>query len=1080
MEKKNKFKIVIPSYNNEKWVETNIASIINQTYTNYDVLYINDASSDSTPTIVQNIINEHQLTNWTLLNWTENKQRGFNVNPNESHIINFMDNDEDILMFVDGDDWLIDDNVLEKLNDFYNEHNPWMTYGGMYTYPTGKLASPQNTHYSNETHEKKLYRQDTWRASHLRSFKWFLYNKIKKEDLIWSKTGDYYYNAEDLAVSFFCMEMCPKEKIGVVDFPTYSYNEDPEIVSRGLQRQNKDINNPEGQEAEIRSKAPYDYLVTPTFNVFPTLAGGLGNMMFQLAAAKGIIKITNHKLVCDFNHVGTLHTHPSLYRNNIFKNIETSNDQLLNNYTNISIDDFRYNNISLPNTNTKLEGYFQSYKYFDHIQEEIIKMFSPDIKDIKYVQTKYNVGKGIVSLHVRRGNYTNLSDYHHNLNLNYYLNAIDYFENKSFLVCSDDIEWCREHFKGDRFQFIEEEQDYIDLYAMSLCEHHIIANSTFSWWAAYLNPNPNKIVIYPDKWFGIKNSHFKTIDLFPDEWVCLTDDLPNIEVNIIDEAFKHLENPSGKYSQVHRKIPKHIKYVRNKTTYDGITLVTDSMVNTDFAKSINSKHKIAWLLECREINPISYNTFKLWKDDYDFVLTHDSELLKQYPDNTKLYSFGGTWIKNNNYGMYNKSKVCSMIYSHKNITEGHKLRHKVANLIESGVDLFGNGTINPLIAKEEGLVDYQYSIIIENTRLENYFTEKLIDCLMVGTIPIYWGCPNISDYFDDSSILSFSNLDELQNILSSIGGNTYSKHFNSIQRNFEKAKKYCITEDLIYEDILCHLDNKWWGKTEDDIIGIPLSKIPPLWQSSPPPPIEQLSKPFENYTINEKLKKLIQNKRIAYVCPSPHLKGKKLGNVIDSYDLVVRVNQSYEIPESDWEDYGSRTDIVINCLNEYKRKAISDNVTFVNSLKHVIGAMVSIHETPIIEKLMNELTVDWHNISDEYIFKCFNEIGTTANTGLMGIIALLNYNIKELFITGMTFYNMNTFGEIYNDTYQDEAEKVGNFKSNIDKIPNFEDLRIDIHQQQPQIDYFKKIVDQYYGKTLTLDDYLMNKFVNRK
>ena len=1077
MEKKNKFKIVIPSYNNKKWIETNIASIVNQTYTNYDVLYINDASTDDTATVVQDIIDTHKLNNWTLLNWTDNKQRGFNVNPNEDHIINFMDHEDDILMFVDGDDWLINDDVLEKLNEYYNKHDPWMTYGGMYSHPSGKLAFPQNTPYPDDVHSKKLYRQDTWRASHLRSFRWFLYSKIKKEDLIWSKSGEYYYNAEDLAVSFFCMEMCPKYKIGVVDFPTYAYNEDPEIVARGLNRQNKDIDDPQGQEAEIRSKTPYDYLESPQYNIVPVLGGGLGNMMFQLAAAKGIATNTNHNLVCDFNHTGTLHTHPSMYKDNILKRINPVSIESLDTYTDSNVDNFRYSNIELPNTNVKLSGYFQSYKYFYHIKNDIINMFAPSPQHIQYIQEKYNTGKGVVSLHVRRGNYTNLSEYHHNLSLNYYLNAIDYFPGKTFLICSDDIEWCKENFKGDQFQFIENEQDHIDLYAMSLCEHHIIANSTFSWWSAYLNTNPDKTVIYPDTWFGPKNNHYKTIDIFPDEWVCLTDDLPTTEINLIDEAFKHLETPAGKYSQVHRKIPKHIKYVRDKQTYDGITLVTDSMVNTSVAKSVTSKHKIAWLLECREINPISYNTFNEWKDEYDFVLTHDSELLKKYPDNTKLCNFGGTWIKSNNYGLYDKTRFMSMIYSHKTTTEGHQLRHQIASMLKSGVDLLGNGTSNPLMAKEDGLVDYQFSIIIENIRLENYFTEKLIDCLMVGTIPIYWGCPNISDYFDTNSILTFSNLDELQEILSSVDNKTYIDKFNSIQRNLETANKYCITEDLMYKNILQHLDNKWYGKTKNNIINIPLDKMPPQWQSSAPPPVDQLSNSFNDYILDTKLKNIIENKRIAYVCPSPHLKGKGLGKLIDSYDLVVRINQAYEMPESDWEDYGSKTDIVINCFNEHKRTAISENTTFTNSLKHIIGAMVSGHETPIIKEFMSKLTVDWHNISDNYILKCFNEIGTTANTGLMGIIALLNYNIKELFVTGMTFYNMNTFGEIYNDTYQEAAEEAGNFKLNKDKIPNFNDLRMDIHHQQPQIDYFKKIVKKYYNNKLTLDNYLTSAFI---
>ena len=93
-----------------------------------------------------------------------------------------MDSSEDILVFVDGDDWLIDDNVLERLNRFYNENGVWMTYGGMYCYPDGAPGNPQNTEYSDNIHTQNLYRKDLWRASHLRSFKWHLYKRINKAD----------------------------------------------------------------------------------------------------------------------------------------------------------------------------------------------------------------------------------------------------------------------------------------------------------------------------------------------------------------------------------------------------------------------------------------------------------------------------------------------------------------------------------------------------------------------------------------------------------------------------------------------------------------------------------------------------------------------------------------------------------------------------------------------------------------------------------------------------------------------------------------------------------------------------------
>lgn len=260
MEKQNKFKIIIPSYNNEKWVEPNVASILNQTYTNYDVLYINDASTDSTFSIVNELKTTYKLNNWKIINNPKNEKRGYNVSPYNQHIIDFIDNDEDILVFVDGDDWLFDENVLSKLNKYYNTHNSWITYGGLYTYPEAQPGNPQNSPYSDHVHQNNLYRQDMWRASHLRTFKWWLYKKIKQEDLIYSKTGKYYFHAEDLATSYPCLEMCPKEKIGVLDFPSYVFNQTVENRKRGQDRE--EMAGIE-LEKEIRNQTPYKTLSLP-------------------------------------------------------------------------------------------------------------------------------------------------------------------------------------------------------------------------------------------------------------------------------------------------------------------------------------------------------------------------------------------------------------------------------------------------------------------------------------------------------------------------------------------------------------------------------------------------------------------------------------------------------------------------------------------------------------------------------------------------------------------------------------------------------------------------------------------------
>jgi hypothetical protein len=102
----------------------------------------------------------------------------------------------------------------------------------------------------------------------------------------------------------------------------------------------------------------------------------------------------------------------------------------------------------------------------------------------------------------------------------YFKRAINYFgKDKRYLLISDDIDWCKSKFKGSNFYFIDDEPPIIDLYLQTMCTHNIISNSTFSWWGAWLNPNPSKIVVAPIKWFGVQMNNFNTRDLIPQEWV---------------------------------------------------------------------------------------------------------------------------------------------------------------------------------------------------------------------------------------------------------------------------------------------------------------------------------------------------------------------------------------------------------------------------------------------------------------------------------------------------------------------------------------------------------------------------------
>ena len=131
-----------------------------------------------------------------------------------------------------------------------------------------------------------------------------------------------------------------------------------------------------------------------------------------------------------------------------------------------------------------------------------------------------NTPNEICSIHVRRGDYLTKPNIHPTQTINYYMDAVKLMSpNTLFLVFSDDIGWCKDNFKDfTNIVFIEGNSDYEDLLLMSLCDNNIICNSSFSWWAAWLNQNPNKKVVAPKLWFGSGLNH-NTKDITPENWI---------------------------------------------------------------------------------------------------------------------------------------------------------------------------------------------------------------------------------------------------------------------------------------------------------------------------------------------------------------------------------------------------------------------------------------------------------------------------------------------------------------------------------------------------------------------------------
>ncbi len=242
--------------------------------------------------------------------------------------------------------------------------------------------------------------------------------------------------------------------------------------------------------------------------------GRLGNQMFQYAALKGIARNRNFKFCIPKDN----HELFTCFKLNKDVNIKEKINLSRFNEKKSSFDTKLFNDID---DNTDLYGYFQTEKYFKNIENEIRKdfIFKDEIyeKSIEFIKNINS--ENICSIHIRRGDYLNLQHFHGLCTPEYYLKCIsNYKDNKTwkFLIFSDDIKWCRQRFIHERYIFSENNSNFVDLCLMSMCKHNIIANSSFSWWGAWLNTNKDKKVYAPAKWY---NANIDTQDLYCEDWV---------------------------------------------------------------------------------------------------------------------------------------------------------------------------------------------------------------------------------------------------------------------------------------------------------------------------------------------------------------------------------------------------------------------------------------------------------------------------------------------------------------------------------------------------------------------------------
>ncbi len=254
--------------------------------------------------------------------------------------------------------------------------------------------------------------------------------------------------------------------------------------------------------------------------------GRLANQMFQFASTVGIARKKGHSVKFPIENFKT--EMPDSYNGCKLLECFDISDSYLSNFSVIHKEikyrynesDFRYNSEteSIPD-GTDLYGYFQNERYFVDSSDEIRNCFTFKESIVNDASGVIEDFKDSVSLHVRRGDYVNQQGHHPLQNIEYYSKALQLIGASNVFVFSDDIGWCKENLilPGFNFNFVDLENPYQSMYLMSMCENNIIANSSFSWWGAWLNKNENKTVVAPYRWFG--NSMNKdTSDIYCKGW----------------------------------------------------------------------------------------------------------------------------------------------------------------------------------------------------------------------------------------------------------------------------------------------------------------------------------------------------------------------------------------------------------------------------------------------------------------------------------------------------------------------------------------------------------------------------------
>lgn len=239
------FVVVIPSYNNEKWCEKNLKSVLDQSYPHWSIYYVNDCSTDKTGDLVNAFVRDNGIKSRCTVVHNKERRNALANTYNAIHTIN----GKKVVIILDGDDWFAHVRVLETIAAQYADKNVWMTYGNYKQEPfrSGSCCKP----FSPIVAENRSFRSERWIYGPIRTFYAKLFQLIKKEDLMWQ--GNFFKMTGDVAFMFPLLEMASKGHIRYIPEVMYIYN-----VANPINDHRLDVSYQVYLEKRIRERPVYN------------------------------------------------------------------------------------------------------------------------------------------------------------------------------------------------------------------------------------------------------------------------------------------------------------------------------------------------------------------------------------------------------------------------------------------------------------------------------------------------------------------------------------------------------------------------------------------------------------------------------------------------------------------------------------------------------------------------------------------------------------------------------------------------------------------------------------------------------